>query len=581
MKRFILTIAFFLLCIGAAFSQKGDENIRCRDVFSPEDSVVFTIWGNKKEQIELFYEARALPVRKHETQFFDDSLRVNYGVLPPGFYRIDLKENDTSEIITKHFRVMPHDFKKGKNILNIIAISDVHLMAHELGQRGSRAFEEYLRKDRKLLAESEDIAKALIDTLKQSRPDIVLVSGDLTKDGAAKSHERFAELFDELRALGTQIYVVPGNHDINNPYARRYAGDGYTEVETFSPDDFPKHYADYGYQKAWSRDTVSLSYAVSPNEKLCIIALDACKYRDNTLLSRGDKADRYHSDGYLKPETLKWLKNVSAKARAKGQLIIAMMHHGVIEHFPYQARIMKPYLVDNYAEVIQCLTDCGIKLIVTGHFHAVDVAKIRFNGKELYDMEVGALVTYPCAYRTISLNLSNGDLAYTTDLIRYTGERYYTSKGEDFQMYARKRIAGGLPSLLSSMIFSKREQLAGYLNSESDVLEKYSREDLRSFMLLFEKELGPLLADLILLHYEGNEQLHDTELLKNAIDKHVVRFLKSAAPDSFREDEETMLKMLESMGAYRRLSSILELFLKDLRHAEDMRVDDCNGRIKI
>ncbi|WP_025004068.1 hypothetical protein [Porphyromonas macacae] len=242
---------------------------------------------------------------------------------------------------------------------------------------------------------------------------------------------------------------------------------------------------------------------------------------------------------------------------------------------------MKPYLVDSYAEVIQCLTDCGIKLIVTGHFHAVDVAKIRFNGKELYDMEVGALVTYPCAYRTISLNLSNGDLAYTTDLIRYTGERYYTSKGEDFQTYARKRIAGGLPSLLSSMIFSKREQLAGYLNPESDVLEMYSREDLRSFMLLFEKELGPLLTDLILLHYEGNEQLHDTELLKNAIDKHVVRFLKSAAPDSFREDEETMLKMLESMGAYRRLSSILELFLKDLRHTEDMRVDDCNGRIKI
>ena len=67
--------------------------------------------------------------------------------------------------------------------VRMAVISDVHVMAPELLEKDGAAFEKYLRNDRKMLTESVSLAGKLCGRLLAQRPDVVLLTGDLTKDG--------------------------------------------------------------------------------------------------------------------------------------------------------------------------------------------------------------------------------------------------------------------------------------------------------------------------------------------------------------------------------------------------------------
>ncbi|HBK33264.1 MAG TPA: metallophosphoesterase, partial [Porphyromonadaceae bacterium] len=51
-----------------------------------------------------------------------------------------------------------------------------------------------------------------------------------------------------------------------------------------------------------------------------------------------------------------------------------MMHHGLVEHMPYQAVFFGDYLVDGWQDAAQQLADRGLKVVFTGHFHSNDVS---------------------------------------------------------------------------------------------------------------------------------------------------------------------------------------------------------------
>lgn len=53
-----------------------------------------------------------------------------------------------------------------------------------------------------------------------------------------------------LSEAGIEVAVIPGNHDINNPDARRYTADGTEKVESITADEFRDIYADFGYVAA-------------------------------------------------------------------------------------------------------------------------------------------------------------------------------------------------------------------------------------------------------------------------------------------------------------------------------------------
>ena len=333
-------------------------------------------------------------------------------------------------------------------------ISDLHIFDTSLGAEGP-LFEQYISSDRKLLIESIEILEAAVERLKKEDLDFVIVSGDLTKDGEKLNHERCASILSTLIDEGTKVYVVPGNHDILNSHAVMFQHDGAQPVPTATPEEFEEIYRELGYGEAIRRDSASLSYVVEPLPGLWIVAMDACRYRDN-------KAGKPPVvDGRFPEETLRWLDQVLNEAVSSGKAVLGVMHHGVLEHYKGQEKFYGDYLVDDWPMIAERLAAGGVRVVFTGHYHSQDIVKRAFNtriGGErrtvfIFDVETGSMVTYPCAYRIIEI---------TEDQAMRIRSRFIDaipSRPEGFHEYARDYVHSGIAGIAE-------RTLTGYRVSE-------------------------------------------------------------------------------------------------------------------
>ncbi|MBM3435444.1 MAG: metallophosphoesterase, partial [Bacteroidetes bacterium] len=298
----------------------------------------------------------------------------------------------------------------GLQNIKICVISDVHYFDTSLLVNDGPAFEEYLNSDRKLLRESYAITESLIDSLISGQPDIVLVSGDITKDGELVCHQKMTEYFGELESSGAQVFVCPGNHDINNPMAVAFDGDITYPVPGINPDEFKSIYGGFGFNDAIAVDTASLSYVAEPFAGLQIISMDVCRYDSNYINNFPQ------TSGGFKPQVLEWIKDRVIDACGQGKIVMGLMHHNFAEHFTNQKRIFSEYVQDDWETVSAQLTDLGMKIVFTGHFHAQDmVSKMTSSGKPVLDVETGSVVTWPCPYRICTLG--------TDSVLTVTGKR--------------------------------------------------------------------------------------------------------------------------------------------------------------
>ncbi len=171
-------------------------------------------------------------------------------------------------------------------IAKFASIADIHYFNPDLLIQDGTAFQSYIMQDRKLIAESDAITQAIVAEIKTLDLDFIIVPGDLTKDGAKVSHEALADYFKEIETAGIQIFVTPGNHDINNPHALQYDSEAVQAVATVSPEEFKTIYADYGFDEAIAKDDHSLSYVAEPVDGVWIIAMDICKYANSIIADK-------------------------------------------------------------------------------------------------------------------------------------------------------------------------------------------------------------------------------------------------------------------------------------------------------
>ena len=388
-------------------------------------------------------------------------------------------------------------------------ITDLHYMAPELLVVKGSAFDNYIMRDRKMLYDSPAILKAAVQNLLNEKVDIVLVSGDLTKDGELVSHEGVAKTLRPLLDHGIKVLVIPGNHDINNPFAVKFIGDTTNAVATVTADEFSQIYGDFGFNSAISKDPNSLSYVSEPVKGLRILCLDGVKYYDNTFKSKGASADNRITKGVIKPETMAWIRTQIALAKAQKKQLIGMVHHGVVEHFDYESVYAAPYLLDNYTELQRILMNAGVEVMFTGHFHASDISRVDDrNGNHMFDVETGSIVTYPCPYRVMEIN--GNTLSIQTKHI----EKIETlaSDSVDFQTYAHDKLEKVVPEILSNY-------LAHYYRSVSTTIPEYAPsfikvpdEKVLADMVL--KYLSGSGTQLLFANYRGNENLADSAVYK-------------------------------------------------------------------
>jgi len=108
---------------------------------------------------------------------------------------------------------------------NIVVLSDTHVMGPGLLVNDGAAWQKELANDRKLFDYSQEVFDVLMETMLSEKPDMVLITGDLTKDGELLSHQYVAGQLNRLREAGIKTFVIPGNHDFGSKHALIFDGD--------------------------------------------------------------------------------------------------------------------------------------------------------------------------------------------------------------------------------------------------------------------------------------------------------------------------------------------------------------------
>ena len=448
---------------------------------------------------------------------------------------------------------------ESKNNIKMAIISDLHVMAPELLVNDGAAFEEYLRQDRKMLRESPEILETLINEILQLQPQLVLVTGDLTKDGERVSHQLVASQLQRLVDVGIQVLVVPGNHDINNPDARFYDGDNSTPAPTISRNEFAEIYRNMGYDAHSRRDPDTLSYCRDITPELSILAIDACMDRLNTFISHGDAQDHCKTSGSLEASTQQWLVEQATTATTAGRRIIAMMHHHLVPHFHMEDTLAAPYMVGEAGELCPRLIKAGVHAIFTGHLHISDIAQTRMKEGHMVEIATAAAVGFPCQWRIASCNPVSGKLQLRIST------QYSLPSEPDFGERAREVFANCIPSMTHGV-------LTRYWPEIKQAIDNYSIK--HPFLMRFVNlpDTPEAIADLLLKHLqepvtqayiafaEGNEGGFDNRHLIEQLIDGVNKIVNETVKGIFKP----VAKLIMRLRIYSTFRLVLRSILEDL-----------------
>ncbi len=365
------------------------------------------------------------------------------------------------------------DAKAVPETVKFMVISDIHYFDPSLFTLPANGyFQTYLASDRKLIIESSAILQKALDAVMAEKPDFLLVTGDLTKDGEKFDHQKLAGLFKILSEKGIKVLVIPGNHDVNNLQSFSYLQSSETRIENVSAAEFASIYADCGYENSFERDPNSLSYVSEPVKGVWVLGIDACHYAPS------------ETAGSISSQTHTWINTIISKSKKQNKILIPMMHHGLLEHFNGQSTLFSEYVISDWQNVSTALTDSGMNVVFTGHFHAQDIVKKTTNAGFVFDIETGSTVTSPCPYRIVTLNTVNKTMKIVSKKIE---EVTYSTipAGISFQQYAKTYLTDGMKIISYYMLSTPPYSIpAAYITG---------------------LQLDRIMANAFIAHYTGDE----------------------------------------------------------------------------
>lgn len=326
----------------------------------------------------------------------------------------------------------------------IMLISDPHVMGPGLLISEGEAWEHAIYYDRKLNDYSRAIYDEVIAIAMEEKPDLFLITGDLTKDGELLSHQYVAAKLQELKAAGIPAFVIPGNHDMGTSEALYFDGDDAYKAETISTRQFAELYSDFGYGDVSEREPTTLSWCCEPIEGLVLIGIDTGY--DGSLLN-----------GVISDTTFKWVLERAEAATKAGKLVLVMMHHTLFPHVKNADKFSSTYVVKfgmpngegaytyyGYYDIRDYLSNAGVGVVLSGHVHASDIAKDANNvlTRTIHDICTASCAAYPNPYRLLTLNDDGNTMRIET--------RYITELPgvDNFTAFAEKRMTQGLVNLV-------------------------------------------------------------------------------------------------------------------------------------
>ena len=277
--------------------------------------------------------------------------------------------------------------------LKLMIVSDLHYLSPSLYENSEGTFESALKKgDGKMTQYSRELLEGLIQEVRHQRPDALIISGDLSFNGEKASHLELAEAFEKIRADGTDVWVIPGNHDINYPYAAEYTGKGYKHTANVTPGEFMEIYS---ASMIRNQDGEShMSYAVPLNGRVRLAMCDVCVYRPAPA-----------SGGFYSEETAAWLQKVLEEAKTAGEQVITVTHQSLIPHTEF---LLSSMAIGNRERMAQQMRASGnARLNLSGHLHIQHIS----GDDGIYDIATGAWSVPPFRYGLLMIR-EDGSAAY-------------------------------------------------------------------------------------------------------------------------------------------------------------------------
>lgn len=302
--------------------------------------------------------------------------------------------------------------------LRILHATDLHYIAPALTDHGPCFTQFTEQSDGKVMRYSEELAEAFAEQAAAEKPNFVILSGDLTFNGARASHEALAAKLARITAAGVPVFVLPGNHDLENAWAARFSGDELEPVESVSPAQFAALYAPFGYGQALARDSGSLSYAAEPVPGLRLLLLDG-----NTPSAQGRLTDA----------ALSFAQKQLRAARRAGARVLAVSHQPLLAHNPLFA---DAFSMGGAARAQALYEKYGVLCNLCGHMHLQHSVRSEAG---LLEIAGSALSVAPDQYGLLTLD--GGQAEYRTVPLDLSGWAVRAGRGSeavfsDFAAYA-------------------------------------------------------------------------------------------------------------------------------------------------
>jgi len=181
--------------------------------------------------------------------------------------------------------------------------------------------------------EEPEVESDLRTLVADTRPELVIATGDLTHRNLRAQHQRAAEL---LRSLGPPLLVIPGNHDIPRWPPRRFTST-FAEFDRMWPELEP----------------------VYRSEDLVVCGLNSVR-------------PWKQQGGALRRSQIARVAATFADAPAGALRIVALHHHLLGAPWRTAKRT-----IANRSSVLGALVDAGAELILSGHVHQSAVEERR------------------------------------------------------------------------------------------------------------------------------------------------------------------------------------------------------------
>lgn len=271
-------------------------------------------------------------------------------------------------------------------------LTDTHYFENELGAEG-KAYEDYMQKEQYFLRESSAIVKSTFARLAEDKEtDIVIIPGDLSKNGEKESHKSFIKELYKLKESGKKIFVITAGHDYNE-WSYAYKNDERIQVEGTDFDELCEMYRDFGCGDAIAFDKETHSYVAEVTDGVRMLAI-CC---DSPNQPKGAADERLTA----------WMKEQTDKAKNDGCSMFAICHYPVIPPVPV-FDLVGDAKIKEWRKVASFLADNGVELVLTGHMHIQSINKFRSEkGNRLIDICTSCLAGSPAKYRKITVDESS------------------------------------------------------------------------------------------------------------------------------------------------------------------------------